>query len=262
MLPLPPGLRLDPTLPAGAAFFDVKTWEIVLNEADFTSPVMTAGGLSELGGLAVHEAEHGGQYLDAARYHIQTAANPNAAVADLKFVEGWDADAVDLAAGSAPLDPAGMSRAKAYHDEFLGGKKNIMAQAEGAILKAPEALKAAQADWRFRKAIVDGMWQRREMGDQFTRACEGMTKAFNDAAEHEKTIRTYYDLAIEQGAYGRQDLFRYQEELRFAKQAREEMDVYMQQLVALGVLSGGIIIGAGITGYVVTQRHEPAPAHR
>jgi hypothetical protein len=85
-----------------------------------------------------------------------------------------------------------------------------------------------------------------------------MTKAFDQAVEHEKTIRDYYALAIEQGAYGRQDLFRLQEELRFAEQARKEMTAYMDQLVVIGVLAGGVVLGAGITGYVVAPKQPPA----
>src|SRR4051812_3986870 len=258
MLPLPPGYRLDNGLAKGTASFDVKKWEIVLSLKDFESAEMSASGLAKLGELAVHESEHGSQFLEAAAYHIKTSPNPDAAVAELKFTYDWDPDAVDLAAGSAPLDPAREARAKAYHDEFLGGKQGFYNQVEGAITGASDRLKAARADWQSRKKVVEAMWKERAMGDPFTQACEAMTTAFREAAYEENSIRAYLNLNVEKGAFARQEVFRLQEELRFAREAREEMASYMDKLVALGVLAGGVVIGAGVTGYVVVRQRAPA----
>ena len=245
----PPRMALDPSLPKGSANFNVTTWTITYSTQTFDVASMTERELVYLKSVAVHEAEHGLQYFDAARLHIQSAPNlaaRAAAIADLK-ARGWDAAMVDLADKAPPMSPIDMQRAKPFHDDFIGANKPTVDAVEGAIMGSKARFDAAKDQWDAAQAVYRRLKDAGAHSGKVREAARDSATHWNAMVAEEQLGERYVNLNIEKDAFDAQRKYILQE-LKTRKQ-------HMEALVFAGLM---VAVGGGVT-YAVKELNEPPP---
>jgi hypothetical protein len=260
-LPHPPQILLSTVLAKDTAHFDPKSWTIVVSVKSFMADTITEGELLYLKSIGIHEAEHGIQFFESAQFHIQTSANRTAAIAELKN-RGLNSAAVDAAANAAPLDAAGVQRARPNFQEFLGTRAEWYEQVEKSVVGASERLKAAEAKHAAAQAVLRQLTDAGAHDAKAATAAAELSAAWKEMAYEKNTINSYLNrLEVEKGAFEAQRRYILEQEQRYAAEALANRRPYMDGLVTAGLLVAGAAIG-GTVMYEVAIRPAQTPAHR